>query len=300
MKYNMGFLVISDENLGAVNGVAAAKPCDSVRWSEVTPDRSPLCEPDGSGRLLGEEDGEEEEEEEEELLPNDEDDCQSGGRMSGASSPQTPYEDAREAEWGPLPPSAKAKDCSPSRNGPVKEEPPSELAGLMGRANVFQRYRPLAAEEDSEGEAEARPARLDGWALGLHEMSRGRVNFSLLEQAIALQTEQRQVLHHAYREMDRFLMEQMSNERRHQRLMEMDNRLAYHGGKGRRRRVVCSCCCFLKCPSVTPQIDHCSYLGDWALTKKKKERKEAYAGRGGESESVNPLRYRKKNILAVK
>lgn len=295
MKYNMGFLVISDENLGAVNGVAAAKPCDSVRWSEVTPDRSPLCEQDGSGRLLGEEDGQEEEEEEEELLPNDEDDCQSGGRMSGASSPQTPYEDAREAEWGPLPPSDKAKDCSPSRNGPVKEEPPSDLAGLMGRANVFQRYRPLAAEEDSEGEAEARPARLDGWALGLHEMSRGHVNFSLLEQAIALQTEQRQVLHHAYREMDRFLMEQMSNERRHQRLMEMDNRLAYHGGKGRRRRVVFSCCCFLKCPSVTPQIDHCSYLGDWELTKKKKERKEAYAGRGGESESVNPLRYRKKH-----
>uniref|UniRef100_H2SQT1 ST18 C2H2C-type zinc finger transcription factor n=1 Tax=Takifugu rubripes TaxID=31033 RepID=H2SQT1_TAKRU len=103
-----------------------------------------------------------------------------------------------------------------------------EICGLMGRAGVFQvesfRYRPLPAEEDSKGEAE-RPPRLDGWALGLHEMSRGRVNFSLLEQAIALQTEQRQALHHAYREMDRFLMEQMSHERRHQRMMEMDGRL---------------------------------------------------------------------------
>uniref|UniRef100_A0A669EZD7 ST18 C2H2C-type zinc finger transcription factor n=1 Tax=Oreochromis niloticus TaxID=8128 RepID=A0A669EZD7_ORENI len=63
------------------------------------------------------------------------------------------------------------------------------------------------------------------------EMSRGRVNLSLLEQAIALQTEQRQVLHHAYREMDRFLMEQMTSERRHHRMMEMDGRLTYHGGK---------------------------------------------------------------------
>uniref|UniRef100_A0AAX7U9E4 Myelin transcription factor 1 domain-containing protein n=1 Tax=Astatotilapia calliptera TaxID=8154 RepID=A0AAX7U9E4_ASTCA len=111
---------------------------------------------------------------------------------------------------------------------------------LYHQANIFQaealRYRLLPTEADSEGEAEAdRPPRLDAWALGLHErgleMSRGRVNLSLLEQAIALQTEQRQVLHHAYREMDRFLMEQMTTERRHHRMMEMDGRLTYHGGK---------------------------------------------------------------------
>lgn len=171
--------------------------------------------------------------------------------MSGTSSPQSPYEDMREAEWEPLSLSAKVNSsgCSPSRasedlsgrNGHMEDEPHPELAGLMGRASIFQaealRYRPLPTEEDSEGEAEAeRPPRLDGWALGLHErgleMSRGRVNLSLLEQAIALQTEQRQVLHHAYREMDRFLMEQMTNERRHHRMMEMDSRLNYHGGKG--------------------------------------------------------------------
>uniref|UniRef100_A0A669DV32 ST18 C2H2C-type zinc finger transcription factor n=1 Tax=Oreochromis niloticus TaxID=8128 RepID=A0A669DV32_ORENI len=107
--------------------------------------------------------------------------------------------------------------------------------GASGSAEAL-RYRLLPTEEDSEGEAEAdRPPRLDAWALGLHErgleMSRGRVNLSLLEQAIALQTEQRQVLHHAYREMDRFLMEQMTSERRHHRMMEMDGRLTYHGGK---------------------------------------------------------------------
>lgn len=185
-------------------------------------------------------------EEDEELLNNEED--QSQDRMSGASSPHTPYQDMREAEWEPLALSAKVNGSglSPSRdlsgrNGHVKEEPHQESGGLNGPAGIFQaealRYRPLPAEEDSDGEAEVeRPPRLDAWALGLHErgleMSRGRVNFSLLEQAIALQSEQRQVLHHAYREMDRFLMEQMTNERRHHRMMEMDSRLNYHGGKG--------------------------------------------------------------------
>lgn len=227
--------------------------------------------------------------------------------MSGASSPQTPYEDMREAEWEPLSLAAKAKDsgCSPSRacedlsgrNGLVKEEPPSDLGGLMGRASIFQRYRPLPVEEDSEGEAE-RPPRLDGWALGLHEMSRGRVNFSLLEQAIALQTEQRQVLHHAYREMDRFLMEQMTNERRHQRLMEMDSRLAYHGGKGiasAKSSIELFLFSFYKCTSIRHKSGRPLLI--WMIGRLKnikKERKEAYAGRGEESESANPLRYRKK------
>lgn len=188
-------------------------------------------------------------EDDEELLNNERDD-QSQDRMSGASSPQSPYKDMREAEWEPLSLSAKVNgsNCSPSRasedlsgrNDHMKEEPHLELGGPMGRASIFQgealRYR-LLPTEDSEGEAEVeRPPQLDAWALGLHErgleMGRGRVNFSLLEQAIALQTEQRQVLHHAYREMDRFLMEQMTNERRHHRMMDMDSRLNYHGGKG--------------------------------------------------------------------
>ncbi|XP_074544752.1 suppression of tumorigenicity 18 protein isoform X3 [Halichoeres trimaculatus] len=231
----------------AVNGVthkngcydAAAKSSDSLGWSEVTSNGSPQCELDASEPLMDEDD--------EELLNNNIEEDQSQDRMSRTSSPQSPYDDMREAEWEPLSLSAKVNgsSCSPSRasedrNGLVKEEPHPELGGLMARANIFQaealRYRPLATEEDSEGEAEAeRPPRLDGWALGLHErgleMSRGRVNLSLLEQAIALQTEQRQVLHHAYREMDRFLLEQMTNERRHHRMMDMDGRLNYHGGK---------------------------------------------------------------------
>ncbi|XP_069013634.1 suppression of tumorigenicity 18 protein isoform X2 [Embiotoca jacksoni] len=239
----------ADGNLNAVNGVTnrngchdvAAKSGNSLGWSEVASDGSQQCGPDTSEPLMDEDD--------EELLNNEEED-QSQDRMSATSSPQSPYGDMREAEWEPLSLSAKvnSSNCSPSRasedlsgrNGHVKEEPHSELGGPMGRASIFQaealRYRLLPTEEDSEGEAEAeRPPRLDGWALGLHErgleMGRGRVNLSLLEQAIALQTEQRQVLHHAYREMDRFLMEQMTNERRHHRMMDMDSRLTYHGGK---------------------------------------------------------------------
>ncbi|XP_031720998.1 suppression of tumorigenicity 18 protein isoform X6 [Anarrhichthys ocellatus] len=239
----------ADGNLSAINGVAykngchdaAAKSSDSLGWSEITSDGSPQCEPDASEPLMDEDD--------EELLNNERED-QSRDRMSGTSSPQSPYKDMREAEWEPLSLSANlnGSHCSPSRasedlpgrNGHVKEEPHLELGGPMGRASILQaealRYRPLPAEEDSEGEAEVeRPPQLDGWALGLHErgleMGRGRVNFSLLEQAIALQTEQRQVLHHAYREMDRFLMGQMTNERRHHRMMDIDSRLNYHGGK---------------------------------------------------------------------
>ncbi|KAM9718467.1 suppression of tumorigenicity 18 protein isoform 1-T1 [Menidia menidia] len=220
---------------------AAAKSISSLGWSEVTSNGSPQYEPDTSEPLMADDD--------DDLLNNEEDD-QSQGRMSGTLSPQSPYGDTREAEWEPLSLSAKgnSSNCSPSRasedllvrNSHVKEEHIPELDAPMSRASIFQaealRYRLLPTEDDSDEEAEAeRPPRLDGWALGLQdrglEMSRGRVNLNLLEQAIALQTEQRQVLHNAYREMDRFLMEQMTNERRHHRMMDMDNRFNYNGGK---------------------------------------------------------------------
>ncbi|KAM6918374.1 suppression of tumorigenicity 18 protein isoform 2-T2 [Xenentodon cancila] len=240
----------ADEKVHAVNGVAnknnfpdaaAAKSSSSLGWSEVKTNGFPQCEQDTSEPLMVEGD--------EKIFTTEEDD-QSQDRASSSSSPLSPYGDMREAEWEPLSLSTKgnSSNCSPSRASEhfsgrvnhVKEEPFAELGGPMGRASIFQtealRYRLLRAEEDSEGEAEVeRPPRLEGWALGLQErgldMSRERVNLSLLEQAIALQTEQRQVLHHAYREMDRFLMEQMTNERRAHRMMEMDGRLAYNGGK---------------------------------------------------------------------
>ncbi|KAM3866418.1 suppression of tumorigenicity 18 protein [Diretmus argenteus] len=236
----------ADGNVNAMNGVAnsngchdaAAKSRDSLGWSEVRSDKLETSEP-----LM---------DEEEELINEEEDQSQDGMSVTCPSSPQSPYGDIREAEWEPLSLSAKVNgsNTSPSRasedlsgrNGQhMREDRDSELGGPMGRTSIFQaealRYRLLPTEEDSEGEPELeqRPPRLEGWALGFQErgleMGRGRVNMSLLEQAIALQSEQRQVLHHAYREMDRFLMEQMTNERRHHRMMDMDSRLNYHGGK---------------------------------------------------------------------
>uniref|UniRef100_A0AAQ6IFW4 Myelin transcription factor 1 domain-containing protein n=1 Tax=Anabas testudineus TaxID=64144 RepID=A0AAQ6IFW4_ANATE len=197
------FLVVLDGNLNVINGVANTNGCDSLGWSEITSDGSPLCEQDASEPLM--------DEDEEDLL-NNEDEDQHEDRMSGTSSPQSPYGHMREAEWEPLSLSAKVNGlvCSPSRasedlsggNGHVKEEPQLELGGPLSRVSIFQA-----------------------------EALRYRINLSLLEQAIALQTEQRQVLHHAYREMDRFLMEQMTNERRHHRMIDMESRTNYHGGK---------------------------------------------------------------------
>nr|XP_061835343.1 suppression of tumorigenicity 18 protein-like isoform X1 [Nerophis lumbriciformis] len=235
----------ADSNLSPFNGVAdinerydatTLKSNDSLRWSEVTPDGSPQCEVSTPEAHM---------DEDEEFLNNEAED-QSQDRLSGTSSPQSSVTDKRELEWAL---SAEMNDCSPSRtpedsslrNGHVKEEPHPELEGPMIRGGLFQaealRYRLYpAAEEENDSEAEAeRPPRLEGWALDLHQRGldpgRGTVNLSLLEQAIALQTEQRQALHHAYREMDRFLMEQMTNERRHHRMMDMDNRISYHAAK---------------------------------------------------------------------
>uniref|UniRef100_A0A8C7U4A1 ST18 C2H2C-type zinc finger transcription factor n=1 Tax=Oncorhynchus mykiss TaxID=8022 RepID=A0A8C7U4A1_ONCMY len=133
-----------------------------------------------------------------------------------------------------------------------EDNPDSDLRGYnMGRVGPFQAgaLRLYPSEEDSEGEPEVeRPPQLEAWALGLQEMERplglemdrdrgdrdrdrGRMNLSLLEQAMVLQSEQRHVIHNAYREMDRFLLEQMTNERRHQRLLDVNSRVSYHGCK---------------------------------------------------------------------
>lgn len=81
------------------------------------------------------------------------------------------------------------------------------------------------SREDSDNEDEAQVSKLDdpfgGWALGMG-MERARLNLGLLEQAV-----HRQLLHGAYREMDRFLLERVNQERR-----QMDARTVYHNNKG--------------------------------------------------------------------
>ncbi|XP_053738705.1 suppression of tumorigenicity 18 protein isoform X2 [Synchiropus splendidus] len=208
----------ADGDLGGMDG-----SCEALlqKWS---PSCSPRChQPEGPAP------------EDESLQP--EADHRSPDRMSGTSSPASPYRDTRDAEWEPVSFSAKVDGssyCSPS---PASDDLSRNAVPGLLHAGALS-YKLQHPEEDSEGELEAeRPPRLEGWALGLHqralEMSGGRVNMSLLEQAMALQSEQRQVLHHAYREMDRFLLEQMSHERRSQRVMDVDSgRLAgYHAGK---------------------------------------------------------------------
>uniref|UniRef100_A0A674F091 ST18 C2H2C-type zinc finger transcription factor n=1 Tax=Salmo trutta TaxID=8032 RepID=A0A674F091_SALTR len=187
----------------------------------------------------------EDEEVEERNQEEEEEEDQSQDRMSMtcSSSPRkSPYGDSRKAEWEPLSLSHSARVngsiSSPSkdttreghplgRNGHQHmrdDNPDSDLRGYnMGRVGPFQTgalrlYRPTPSEEDSEGEPEVeRSPQLEAWA--------GRVNLSLLEQAMVLQSEQRHVIHNAYREMDRFLLEQMTNERRHQRLLDVNSRV---------------------------------------------------------------------------
>uniref|UniRef100_A0A3P9AJJ1 Myelin transcription factor 1 domain-containing protein n=1 Tax=Esox lucius TaxID=8010 RepID=A0A3P9AJJ1_ESOLU len=132
--------------------------------------------------------------------------------------------------------------------GVVTDDFPHDKATVsasLGDEDAEERDQQQEEEEDQKVE---RPPRVEGWALGLQDMERplglemdregedrekerGRVNLSLLEQAMTLQSEQRQVLHNAYREMDRFLLEQMTNDRRHQRLLDMESRVVYHGCK---------------------------------------------------------------------
>ena len=87
--------------------------------------------------------------------------------------------------------------------------------------------------QQQQQQARLEPSWVPGVPVRPLGMERARLNLSLLEQAMLLQSEQRQALHYAYKDMDRFLLEQMSGERRHQRMMEMNAaRAAFHGCKG--------------------------------------------------------------------
>ncbi len=98
----------------------------------------------------------------------------------------------------------------------------------------------MALQESSDSEEELQTPRMEErggvWGPGLVarrlDLDRARLNLSLLEQAMVLQSEQRQVLHSAYKDMDRFLLEQMNHERRQQRMLEIDARAMYHSSKG--------------------------------------------------------------------
>ncbi|KAL4646448.1 suppression of tumorigenicity 18 protein [Arapaima gigas] len=108
--------------------------------------------------------------------------------------------------------------------------------GYLGAAATFRSEGLHYSRDSSDSEEELEEIRgEEEWRVAIAErraqLERGPVGLSLMEQAMALQSEQRQVLHCTYKEMDRFLLDQMSGDRRHQRLLEMDTRSPFNGCK---------------------------------------------------------------------
>ncbi|MBN3304763.1 ST18 protein, partial [Amia calva] len=156
----------------------------------------------------------------------------------------------RSDEWNSLPKFAQANGMngsllentkdSPGRNSNTRkfeaDETDSDPDGQTTRTNGLPGGDRSCRRDLSESEDEAEVLdREEDWRSEVSEgtlnFSRAKGNLSLLEQAIALQSEQRQVLHNAYKEMDRFLLEQMSGERRHHRLIDIEARQSYNGCK---------------------------------------------------------------------
>uniref|UniRef100_W5MFA3 ST18 C2H2C-type zinc finger transcription factor n=1 Tax=Lepisosteus oculatus TaxID=7918 RepID=W5MFA3_LEPOC len=137
----------------------------------------------------------------------------------------------RKGEWDGLANFTKVNGINGSPSENTNDSP-----GKKGNARNLQGGDLNCRKDLSESEDEAEVVDTDEvWTSEVSEnafdFDRAKGNLSLLEQAIALQSEQRQVLHNAYKEMDRFLLEQMSGERRHHRLIDIDARQSYNGCK---------------------------------------------------------------------
>ncbi|XP_059391204.1 suppression of tumorigenicity 18 protein-like isoform X1 [Carassius carassius] len=204
-----------------------------LSWSEQTSKCSPNLD---------------EQEEEEEHNQDFEDKSQEEIRSSYHLSPDA---EADEEEWSTPPSLTKVNGIHHSPSPPADDT-------LMKRLRIGQQLHEDAlsaymnrnsagilmeeygyAREFSDSEEELQTPRIEErggvWGPGLVarrlELDRARLNLSLLEQAMVLQSEHRQVLHSAYKDMDRFLLEQMNHERRQQRMLEIDARAMYHSSK---------------------------------------------------------------------
>lgn len=221
---------------------ALSKSHDSQEWHRDGSVGHPAGEAPTDGRGGGEGAGE----------PGDDDDSQPGAGLGGVSYRSPHRADPREGRWddgvhangvGARSPPREARGWrpigGPCGDGGDEPDPDVSPGGFLCRARAYRaeelRYRRDSSPSEGEGDGPGR----DGWAGGLSErppdVDKPRINLSLLEQAMVLQSEQRQVLHHAYKEMDLFLLEQMSNERRqhqHHRLQDMEVRSGYNGCKG--------------------------------------------------------------------
>ncbi|XP_052451430.1 suppression of tumorigenicity 18 protein [Carassius gibelio] len=218
-----------------------AKSHHLLSWSEGTSEGSP----DLAAQIS---EHQNEQEEEEEHNQDFEDKNQEEIRASYHLSPGT---EADEEEWSTPPsltkvngihhsPSPPADDTLLKRLRIGQQLHEDALSAYMNRnsAGTFmEEYG--SAREFSDSEEELQTPRMEErggvWGPGLVarrlELDRARLNLSLLEQAMVLQSEHRQVLHSAYKDMDHFLLEQMNHERRQQRMLEIDARAMYHSSK---------------------------------------------------------------------
>ncbi|XP_016380407.1 myelin transcription factor 1-like [Sinocyclocheilus rhinocerous] len=212
-----------------------------LSWSEQTSKRSPNLAAQISEH-------QNEQEEEEEHNQDFEEKNQEEIRACYHLSPDT---EADEEEWSAPPsltkvngihhsPSPPADDTLMKRLRIGQQLHEDALSAYMNRNSagiLMEEYGSVREFSDSEEELQTPRMEERGgvWGPGLVarrlELDRARLNLSLLEQAMVLQSEHRQVLHSAYKDMDRFLLEQMNHERRQQRMLEIDARTMYHSSK---------------------------------------------------------------------
>ncbi len=213
-----------------------------LSWSERTSEGSPDL-----AAQISEHQNEQEEEEEHNQ------DFEDKYQEIRASYHLSPDREADEEEWSAPPSLTKVNGFHHSPSPPAEDALMKRLRiGQQLHEDVLSAYMNSnsagtfmeeygSAREFSDSEEELQTPRMEErggvWGPGLVarrlDLDRARLNLSLLEQAMVLQSEQRQVLHSAYKDMDRFLLEQMNHERRQQRMLEIDARAMYHSSKGR-------------------------------------------------------------------
>uniref|UniRef100_A0A8C1K9J0 Myelin transcription factor 1 domain-containing protein n=1 Tax=Cyprinus carpio TaxID=7962 RepID=A0A8C1K9J0_CYPCA len=162
-----------------------------------------------------------------------------------ASYHLSPDREADEEEWSVPPSLTKVNGIHHSPSPPADD-------ALMKRLRIGQQLHEDALSaymnRNSAGTfmEEYGSAREFSLVARRLELDRARLNLTLLEQAMVLQSEHRQVLHSAYKDMDHFLLEQMNHERRQQRMLEIDARAMYHNSPRTEKKDI-------KCP--TPGCD---------------------------------------------
>ncbi|XP_030623514.1 suppression of tumorigenicity 18 protein [Chanos chanos] len=162
------------------------------------------------------------------------------------SQHKDPDRDSEEDEWAGPPSLVKINGAHRSLRQAPDDTPPQEnLLGQHLREEVHSGFRStgsmgllmeefVCTREPSDSEEDLQGTGLErgwGWSPGPRplELDRARLNLSLLEQAVTLCSEQRQII--AYKDMDHFLLQQINHGRKHQRMLDMDPHTPYHISK---------------------------------------------------------------------